>query len=118
MHARLIVPSLLVVLAGFASAESAEPAAANAATVATPAPAAPATQPAAADEAAAPASAVKVAAAPQQRCHKEYPTGSNLPRTVCTTAPDPDADRARDRALDDLQHAVHPSYRGVGAGGN
>jgi len=124
---RLLVPALMLALAGIASAQATAPTAdaATPAPVAAPAaptaPAAPApvTAPATpesavAAEPAAAASAAKTAAAPQQRCHKEYPIGSSLPKTVCTTELDPDMERARERAIDDLKHAVRSGLQAPG----
>jgi hypothetical protein len=53
------------------------------------------------------------AAAPPQRCHKEYRTGSNLPKTVCESASESDLERMRIQALEDLKHRVQPGLRAV-----
>jgi hypothetical protein len=113
MSVRSFIPALLVAFAGAASAQATAPAAE---TPAEPAAAASAAAPA---NAAAPAAsaATKTAAAPVQRCHKEYPTGSNLPKTVCDAEMPSDLDQMRQRALDDLKHTVTPGLRGVGGGG-
>ena len=122
MHARSFVPALILIFAGIASAQNVAPvadaatpaaAAANPAPVAAPAAADTSTEPATVAAAAPAASAAAKPAAPQQRCHKELPTGSSLPKTVCEVD-DPDMDHARERALDDLKHAVHSGTRAAG----
>ena len=111
MQARSIVPAMLAVLAAIASAQNTAPI--PEADAAHPAPTADAgTEPAAAVAAVTAASAAKPA--PQQRCHKEYPLGSNVPKTVCETPVDPDLDQMRIRALDDLKNAVRPGLRVIG----
>ena len=56
------------------------------------------------------------ASAPQQVCHREMPTGSNLPRTVCEPAVS-DADRRIE--LDKIQSQIRQQtpQRAPGAGG-
>src|ERR1700760_2565130 len=93
MPYRLLASALLIALAGHAAAQATAPDATGAAPAAAPA----------APEAAASAAVEKTAAAaPQQRCHREYPTGSNLPKTVCESADD--SQHARE--LDDLKQAM------------
>ena len=113
MFSRSLIPALLAAFAGVASAQGTAPAAEA---PAEPAAAASAAAPA---NAAAPAAsaATKTAATPVQRCHKEYPTGSNLPKTVCDAEMPTDLDQMRQRALDDLKHTVTPGVRGIQAGG-
>jgi hypothetical protein len=114
MTVRFIVSAMLAACAGVASAQATAPAAEVPAEPAVAASAA--AQATAADPAAAAASATtKTAAAPVQRCHKEYPTGSNLPKTVCETQMPSDLDQMRQRALDDLKHTVTPGLRGIGS---
>ena len=111
MSVRSLIPALLAALACLASAQ----ATALAAEVqAEPAAAASAVPPATAVASAASAAA-KTAAVPVQRCHKEYLTGSNLPKTVCETEIPSDLEENRQRALDDLRHTVTPTSRGVGS---
>jgi hypothetical protein len=110
MSVRSFIPALLAACAGVASAQATAPAVEAAAE-----PAAAAS--AAAPEAPAASGAAKTAAAPVQRCHKEYPTGSNLPKTVCETEMPSDLDQMRQRALDNLKHTVTPGVRGIQAGG-
>ena len=113
MQFRSLIPALMVALAGAAFAQATAPAPEPATPAQAAAPAAPAT--AATSEAAAePAADTKTAAAPQQRCHKEYRVGSNLPKTVCETEKDSDTEHMREQALDDLKHAVRGGTRTVG----
>ena len=114
MQFRMLVPAALIAVSGLASAQATAPAAeaakpATAATESTPA--TPAT------EAAQPVAAASAAEKPKQRCHKEYPTGSNLPKTVCDTERDPEVERARAQALDELRHAVRSPATNPGGGG-
>jgi hypothetical protein len=117
MSIRSFMPVLLAAFAGVASAQASAPAeqmpaepAAAASAVAPATAAAPAAAPAA-------SGATKTAAAPVQRCHKEYPTGSNLPKTVCESEMPSDLDQMRQRELENLKHTVTPGVRGVGSGG-
>ena len=112
MFARSLIPALLAAFAGVASAQGTAPAAEAPAE-----PAAAASAAAAAPAAPAASAATKTAATPVQRCHKEYPTGSNLPKTVCETEMPSDLDQMRQRALDNLKHTVTPGVRGIQAGG-
>jgi hypothetical protein len=109
MFARSLIPALLAAFAGVASAQGTAPAAEAPAE-----PAAAASAAAAAPAAPAASAATKTAATPVQRCHKEYPTGSNLPKTVCETEMPADLDQMRQRALDDLKHTVQPGLRAIG----
>jgi hypothetical protein len=110
MLARSLVPALLSACASVASAQATTPA-----TEASAEPDAAASAGAAAAAAPAASAAPKTAAAPVQRCHREYPTGSNLPKTVCETQMPSDLDQMRERALDDLKHKVTPGLRVIGS---
>ena len=126
MQFRMFVPAAMIALSGIASAQATAPAAeaatpAPAATESTPATpatsATPATPATPATEAAQPVAAASATEKPKQHCHREYPTGSNLPKTVCDTERDPDAERARAQGLDELRHAVRSPVKNPGQGG-
>jgi len=118
MQFRMLVPTAMIALSGIASAQATAPAAepatpATAATESTPAPA-PAVP---AVEAAQPVAAASAAEKPKQRCHKEYPTGSNLPKTVCDTERNSADEAARANAMEELKHTVRSPARNPGGGG-
>jgi len=120
MQSRLLVPALVLALAGIASAQATTPTPeatpAPAMTESTPAPATPAAESETQGVAAA-APAASGAAKPQQRCHKEYRTGTDIPHTVCETDRDPVTDRLRQQAVEDLNHSLRPGARAAGSGG-